>query len=571
VLRALTRVVRAMRTSVRARSGGWRGCDRLPRVHRWLAAVLTLLAVASEGVAAQSLQLRVIDSVSRLPMRGVLVNATSVETGVSLDRLTTDDGRLTVRLPSSGRWILSLRRLGHAPRRNIAIRIDSAATSLTSLAMLTGSFSLPAVTVKSMRGSCRRDPRADDRTSALWEQITLALRSADLQRDSPITATSLRVVVTERELDRALREKSSRELEQRIGLGRPFHAADPDRLAEYGYVQQDPDGLVSYFAPDERVFLSQSFLRTHCFETPRADSIPGIAELKFRPATDQSTPDVAGTAYVDALSGALHRITFRYVNVGDLSIREATGAGGEVVLRQLHDESWIVSAWSIRMPKIVSLSWGAAPVLGGYVEVGGTAELLGDPRGYVSTTNEATASVDPMIRSADSLTSAAAVLERNGITARIVEARSGFLARRRSNVGEFLDSTDIARAATGSALGLLKRFGGVSVFRVPPDVPPPTEDANMELAREWRADAELPVIAVDADASPSGGLCLIRLYLDAIQVRVADIGKIRALDVAALELYRRPRDVPDPFRRRGDICATAIFWTYVNLARLPGN
>ena len=51
--------------------------------------------------------------------------------------------------------------------------------------------------------------------------------------------------------------------------------------------------------------------------------------------------------WVDRASAELRRLEFRYANV---SPEEQEKAGGDVEFKRVHDGTWLISRWNIRMP-----------------------------------------------------------------------------------------------------------------------------------------------------------------------------------------------------------------------------
>ncbi len=331
-------------------------------------------------VAAQQLGVLVRDSLAQTPVAGAIVTATEQTTGTRVYGLTNEDGRLTLRIPNAGSWGTSVRRIGLVPISAPAVRVDEASTVPVLLAVANFGFSLPRVGVTAKAGVCGRAPSGVDRTSALWEQVTLALRSSALTRRDAANLPSLRVTLHERTRDRNLALVCSHVVGEGTGTDRPFFAADPDTLARFGYVRADLDGMISYFAPDDVVMLSDAFIRTHCFSTPEFDANPALAELEFQPVPRRSVADVAGVAFVYTISGELRRIVFRCVNAGILIPRSATFAGGEVSVRRLENGQWIVADWASRMPRVVGRSWEVTGTLVGYRGTGGSTVTAAEVR-----------------------------------------------------------------------------------------------------------------------------------------------------------------------------------------------
>jgi hypothetical protein len=346
-------------------------------VRYWLA--LPIAVVAAAVAQAQTLRVELRDSVSRAPVIGALVNAADSTGRNRVDGLTNDRGAVTLRLPAAGTYALSVRRIGLQPRRVTGVTVADGAMVTLPLMVSGIRQMLSAVRVVADAGVCGRAPAGENRTAMLWEQISLALRASTLSRDDSAGAAPLRIAERVRELSESLEERAAKVTRSGYGAGRPYSAVHPDTLAAHGYVRREADGDISFFAPDETVLLSESFLATHCFDSPKEDEDPSLAELRFRPARGRKVPEVEGTAFVDTLSGELRRLEFRFVNTKPLLPMNARYAGGDVALLRLANGQWIVTSWAIRMPVFSRIGYPPIVRLTGYREVGGTVDPVENP------------------------------------------------------------------------------------------------------------------------------------------------------------------------------------------------
>ncbi len=355
----------------------------------WRALLPLMAAVA---LHAQVVRVELRDSTTGGPVPGALVSARDSLGKVTVDALSNVSGLASLKLPAAGLWTITVRRIGLTPRRIPAIRVASGAVVALPLRVQAIRQALPPVRVLANAGICGRAPEGEDRAATLWEQITLALRASTLSRADSLNMPRLRIVERQRELTPALMELSSTITRSGAGYGRPYSALDPDSLASVGYVRREEGGDFSFFAPDEQSLLSEAFLTTHCFATPKRDRDPALAELSFRPVRGRSVADVEGTAFVDTLSGELRRIEFHYVVARRLIPVQAKHAGGEVVLRRLANGQWIVSNFAIRMPLLHHADPTSPVMLGGYREVGATVILEGEVTAPVKRDDDQAAS-----------------------------------------------------------------------------------------------------------------------------------------------------------------------------------
>ncbi len=547
-----------------------------PSVPTRIVTVLLLLMALGDACSAQEVRLSVRDSLSRVPVPRVLVTARDNENTVQVHGLTNDLGQLVLRLPSAGRWTLSMRRIGLEPRTRVVETVQTNDAVSVDVLMRPAGFRLPATRVVSVSGSCTRASGSHDRTSALWERVTLALQASVTAERDRADATTLRAVGYDRELNRALLVVSETPVQIRRGIGRPFAALHPDSLATHGYIRSEADQNLQYFAPDATALLSPAFERTHCFDTPARDANPSFAELRFRPAPAQRSPDIEGTAFVEVKSGALRRITFHYVNADSLFPAGSLHAGGEVEFDHRPDGEWIVSAWSIRMPRMVRVTWSRGPRLTGYHEVGGVVDTL--VAGATAAedrlmTRVVTAPVTPQ----NSELPATSRRRSPGPSDKIVvggrqiiefprpglrspDWRLAFQERRRLGPGVFLDSTAFALVTSGTALEVVQQVESIRFLIVPDSVPTPPRDADPDLAEGWIAGALLPVM-MPVGAQSGMGQCTVKLFLDGERSTASALRRVAGSTIGGLEFFASPRDVPDGFRRSGNTCGTVVLWS----------
>ena len=522
-----------------------------------LIAVATMTPTVS--ASAQRLIVDVRDSVLQSGIPGALVSAEERASKARVFGVTNDFGRVALQLTGGGDWVTSVRRIGISPARAPAVAVGAGQTVIVAVNTTRAQFRLPAVQVTAAAPACAAEPEGDGRAAILWEQMTLALRATSASSGDRHAGETMHVTMFERDLARDRTPRAERSLRAGPGAGRPFHAAHPDSLAAHGYVQRDLTGGLQYFAPDETVLLSESFIRTHCFDAPASKADSTLAELRFEPVRGRSLPDVAGTAFIDVVTGELRRIEFRYVNVDHLFAGRRPDAGGDVALQQLNDGRWIVSGWTIRMPTYMRMSGRVERSLLGYREVGGLIRVLSDITERGAGRRDSASFPDDTLRARDSTERANG---RRRTSAHDVERRSGFTMRRRGGPGVFLDSIYLGRTSAQNALQLLQGVDGITLFSVPDDVMHVPAEADPDLSREWRAGAELPMMPSGNRDSGTELVCLVKVYLDGRRAGLAQLAALSARDVAALEFYRLPREVPVGYRREGNRCGTAMFWSF---------
>jgi hypothetical protein len=217
----------------------------------------------------------------------------------------------------------------------------------------------------------------------LWTEVRKGLTASAMTEAKGLVP--LDVDVYERVLDRNLAIVSEH-TDQRSKLSRrPATGISWDQLdsARHG----DATSSEVYRAPDAATFLSDQFVKSHCFNAIRGyGSENGLAGLEFKPARVGALPELTGVLWLDPRANALRYLNFDYVNLPvPLRIARTTG---RVDFQQLAGGHWIVPRWYIRMPRtarVTSRDVGGASVvrdsLVGYQEVGGLAR----PAGTAST------------------------------------------------------------------------------------------------------------------------------------------------------------------------------------------
>jgi hypothetical protein len=304
----------------------------------------------------------------------VLVTVLDADGRQRADGVSGSNGMVTLRLPEAGTWTVSLRRIGLRPRQVPGVVVSATGTTPLTVSLSSVRQALPAVTVRT-DAACGRAPVGEDRAARLWEQISLALRASTIAARDRVNLPTMRVVERFNVFTPNLEQTSSKVTNIYVGTGRVASAAPADMLANEGYVRKDTDESLQFFAPDEQVLLSESFVQTHCFTTPKRDADPRLAELQFKPVRGRKVPDITGTAYVDISTGELQRIDYRYVVSRRLVPVDAEHAGGTVHFRRLPNTgSWYVSAWSIRMPVVGLRELGNDYAVMQYQEVAGVVQ-----------------------------------------------------------------------------------------------------------------------------------------------------------------------------------------------------
>ena len=228
----------------------------------------------------------------------------------------------------------------------------------------------------------------------LWAELRKALTASAMTEAQGLVP--LDVDIYERALDRNMAVVSERN-EQRTRIPRrPATGISWDQLDSARHGEATTAEL--YRAPDAATFLSEQFVKSHCFSAIRGYGPDnGLAGLEFKPAkAGGGLPELTGVIWLDPKGNALRYVNFDYVNL-PIPLRIARTMG-RVEFQQLAGGQWIVPRWYIRMPRtarVASTSVGSPTVvrdsLVGYQEVGGTAR----PAGSVSTATAGSAATAP--------------------------------------------------------------------------------------------------------------------------------------------------------------------------------
>lgn len=213
----------------------------------------------------------------------------------------------------------------------------------------------------------------------LWTELRKALTASAMTEAQGLVPID--VDLYERVLDRNLGVVSEHTERRTKVPRRPATGISWDQLdsARRG----DATSSDVYRAPDAATFLSEQFVKSHCFSAIRGYGPEnGLTGLEFKPAKVGALPELTGVIWLDPRANSLRYLNFDYVNL-PIPLRVARTMG-RVDFQQLASGQWIVPRWYIRMPRTAratSTGVGSPSVvrdsLVGYHEVGGTARPAG--------------------------------------------------------------------------------------------------------------------------------------------------------------------------------------------------
>ncbi len=353
-------------------------------VTRLLQAAALLVLAAPSPAGAQALRILVTSELSDAPIPGVIVeihrNDATVPSQASLVAagVTSAGGTRTFRIPAPGDYRVRARRIGFEPFLSDVVTVTADQVVDMQLRMPSRRVALPSLVVVGERRCNARAVAADAQVAVVWEEVRKALTVSDLtQHDRSASTALLTVRAFERHVDTRDRLRRLFVHPPQPITSRPFEARTPEDLSRSGYVRRD-EGMLEFLAPDERVLLSDEFVRDHCFElTPGSEATAGLIGLAFTPDPSRRVPDIAGVLWIDSSTAELRHLDFWFTD-RDLpsQARGAGRSGGQVVFARMPDGAWSPVAWRLRMP-VLDREPERPTVLmvTGYVEIGGVAQL----------------------------------------------------------------------------------------------------------------------------------------------------------------------------------------------------
>ena len=335
----------------------------------------TLLLLAATPAAAQTVRGLLTDSVSRAPLAGAfltLIDANGVERARAM---TNAAGEFSLTAPAAGSYRLRSKRIGFRPLVSPPLALRAGEVTGYNAVIDPIPISLQELVVA---GERQCDIDAGAAVAALWDEIREAL--AAVSWTSRVPAYWFETTVFERDVNVSGRPRLPDSTFQVAGFQKiPFRNFATDaELDQQGYVVVTDTGWI-YRAPDADVLLSDTFLRTHCFEAKSGrGEAEGLIGLLFTSARERRAPDITGTLWVDRTTSELKRMEFSYIRLPEDLV--AVGAGGRVEFMRLPNGVWIVRDWLIRMPyakwKQQAMAMGVRPEVTGFHEKGGSADFI---------------------------------------------------------------------------------------------------------------------------------------------------------------------------------------------------
>lgn len=307
--------------------------------------LLVALAWASTGeAAAQEVRGTIRLESTGEPVSGAVVRLVN-DAGVTVNQtLSHETGAYRLLAGAPGRYALAVERIGLATVDVEPFEIGTDEPVVKHLTLGYQPLSLEGISVRGER-RCRLQRDASGTVQRLWEEARKTLTSVSLLEDAWLV--SFQVTRWERDLDPEYGfVKSERTWRRTVMQASPFETRSPEALVAGGFVREEGDSLV-YDGLDARILLSDAFLDAYCFTAvERRDSV-GLA---FEPLDRSHTiKQIEGTLWLDRETAALGRIEFEYRKVPSPSRR--LRSGGTIRFEQLENGAWIVSYWTLRIPR----------------------------------------------------------------------------------------------------------------------------------------------------------------------------------------------------------------------------
>jgi len=337
--------------------------------------VLKSRGSAAMPAARPAIRVQLTDQVSHAPVEGALLSLIGAGEAVVDQGITNVLGVGVLVADTPGSYRIRVRRIGYRPVTSDPVTLDPRDTTRLPLAIPSIPVALPAVTTAVKPKACRRGDGEQLASSAMWDQIRIALESSEL------TTADTSIHTLRRTFIRGVPSSGVAWIDsasQSLGWDRPYATARAAAdLSLHGYVTTNADGSQTVTGPDARVLLSPSFENDHCFTvTAGSGSTAGLLGLAFTPISDRTLADVAGVLWVAPPSGALEYVEYHYVNVH--APRPAPDAGGRIVFERARNGEWIVRDWFIHTPSFGTSTDGMRDIMymAGYRDVGGSAEVV---------------------------------------------------------------------------------------------------------------------------------------------------------------------------------------------------
>lgn len=495
-----------------------------------LALLLALFATRPTPAWSQIVRGQVVEEGTNGPVEGAMVVLLDLEQALVHRALTDASGAFILDAAHPGPHFLRVDRIGYeslvTPRFDVPV-----AGTFQRVTVPIRPVELAGIEVEGAR-RCEVRGGQGQATARAWDEARKALEAAAWTLERGVYRYTLLSYQRTLEPDMRTVRKETRRFNRGTGQA-PYVSVPGSELAELGFVRQNPDRTLTYFAPDAASFLSDPFLDTHCM---RLEAVrDGEVGLAFEPVRGRRLPDIRGTLWIDAATAQLRRLDFRYVNMP--RDHDAGDAGGEIVFGRLPNGTWIVREWGIRMPILGTnpdrsrvsvlgyevqggVVWRVSDAKGGTVLEAETASLGGSVTDSLGTRPLAGVSIREQSADSGVVTAGAGTFFLSGLAAGLQTLELRHPSLDSLSLGPVLHVAEVGAGAVGSAR---IRFPGVADALEEACADSPGDDrettvvlgrvrhgsgapaAGMRVRVRWLAGSRRDFQATSRAAPPRGG------------------------------------------------------------------
>lgn len=339
-----------------------------------------LLALAPlTDVGAQVLVGDVVEAGTGTPLAGAFIRLVNDEGDLGGGVLSGRDGNFVLTADEPGHYGVIAELIGYGDPGTTSVTLRADESVRITLEIPVEPVNLEGLTA-AVGERCRPRPSRGLATAQLWEEARKALEVTRWAARTDVARYGF--VEFERERSAATLEVLREERRDRAGYysGSPYRSVAAESLAQNGYVRPAPEDGWVFLAPDAETLMSDSFLDTHCFQVvAAAPDESGLVGLGLEPVPGRGVPDIEGVLWLDAETGALERLDFRYVDLPFEHGRDWDQIGGRVEFERLETGLWIVRRWYIRMPlatRIRGPAWNLTQDLVTIIEQGAEVQSI---------------------------------------------------------------------------------------------------------------------------------------------------------------------------------------------------
>lgn len=335
-------------------------------------AVAAVCGAAARTADAQHLVGTVRSRADSVPVGGALIVVLDSAGRVVKRSVSSEQGAFVLLLPSGGRYVVRVLRIGQRPWEGGIVRVAASGRTSVVLYAEDQPIVLPEIRVES-GWRCGAAPSAAA-VALLLEEAHKALAITQSTLDEGRLAFT--VERWRRRLTPTLQTIDSTGW-MSLGSGWPIRAAAADTLRLRGFVFDEPTEsgvpMPAYYGPDATVLFADWFLDTRCLRLRRGASDAGpYLTVEFTPGRRTPGVDIGGEFVFDSASLELRELRFHWVGLPTWV--PPRGPGGEVTFTRHPSGAWLPQSWSYRAPVPERLTAGMR--LREYLEIGGRVRRI---------------------------------------------------------------------------------------------------------------------------------------------------------------------------------------------------